>query len=258
MNRSALKTLWMSNLDAAWDIRFIKFVFKKSGIPPISVRCLEWSRRENSRFCFVEFETETDARKALMELNGTIIPYTDMKRFRLNFINTPGETAIYVSNLHPQLVCSDLYKVFSHLESCRGAQVIKNSVGASKAAGIVRILDPMDVRRALDMKNTIVMNKPMNVKLAKYNDRNENREKPVNPSQPPQPQSPFYEDEFFKRETNQDVQLCNSFYVARSNDWFDDLEGSRWSSILTQEKVSSREFNKNLIYSRWSFSESSI
>lgn len=167
------KTLWMGDLEPWWDEGFIKNVWAKLGkhvevkvIKPKHNLLMHQLAKTNgqgtvnhSGYCFIEFDSPALATEAL-SLNGTIIPDTNNKSFRLNWapaatldsqIALTPEYSLFVGDLSANTTEAHLLALFqSHFNSVKTVRVMTDpSSGLSRCFGFVRFSNEDERQRAL-------------------------------------------------------------------------------------------------------------
>ncbi|KAG7881783.1 hypothetical protein KL905_000731 [Ogataea polymorpha] len=158
------RTLWMGDIEPWWNEEFITDVWAKTN-KRVLVKVIK--PRQNalvhqlahSGYCFVEFETPEDAKEAL-KLNGTIIPNTTDKLFRLNWASaatlnsqiaqTP-EYSLFVGDLSPATTEAHLLALFqTHFSTVKTVRVMTDpATGLSRCFGFVRFSSDEDRQKAL-------------------------------------------------------------------------------------------------------------
>ena len=81
------QTLWMGDLEPEMDEAFIATAFLLINEPVVAVRIIKNRQTgEPAGYCFVEFNDEEQAQRALLRLNGKLIPGNlhPPRRFKLN------------------------------------------------------------------------------------------------------------------------------------------------------------------------------
>lgn len=157
----------------------------------------------NAGYCFVDFGTHQAAVKALMALNGTILPGTN-KIFKLNWASGGGlsdkkeytgpEYSIFVGDLGPEVNDDLLFYTFQrNYPSCRSAKVVTDAVtGLSRGYGFVRFTDELEQQRSMvEMQGIYCGSRPMRISaatpknrfgnLANWNMNNQNWSGPMAP-----------------------------------------------------------------------------
>lgn len=171
------KTLWMGDLEAWWDENYIASLWEKMDkhvevkvIKPKHNLLMHQLAKTNgqgivnhSGYCFIEFDSPDLAKDAL-SLNGTNIPDTPNKTFRLNWASaatldsqvaqTP-EYSLFVGDLSTNTTEAHLLALFqSHFNSIKTVRVMTDpSSGLSRCFGFVRFSNEDDRQRALNEMN---------------------------------------------------------------------------------------------------------
>ncbi|KAH3668097.1 hypothetical protein OGAPHI_001851 [Ogataea philodendri] len=162
------RTLWMGDIEPWWDEEFITQVWgatnKRVQVKVIKPRQNSMVQQlAHSGYCFVEFETPEDAKDAL-KLNGTVIPNTTDKLFRLNWASaatlnsqiaqTP-EYSLFVGDLSPATTEAHLLALFqTHFSTVKTVRVMTDpATGLSRCFGFVRFSSDEDRQKALAEMN---------------------------------------------------------------------------------------------------------
>lgn len=132
----------------------------------------------NAGYCFVDFQSNLAATKALLGLNGTFIPNSN-KLFKLNWASGGGlsdkkeyegpEYSIFVGDLGPDVTDHLLLTTFqSRYPSCRSAKVVTDPVtGLSRGYGFVRFSDEQEQQRSMvEMQGQFCGSRPMRISVA--------------------------------------------------------------------------------------------
>jgi len=150
------QTLWMGDLEPEMDEAFIATAFLLINEPVVAVRIIKNRQTgEPAGYCFVEFNDEEQAQRALLRLNGKLIPGNlhPPRRFKLNpsVKPEPGEEySIFVGDLTENVDDYDLYKTFKdRYPSTKGAKVVLEPNGESRGFGFVRFSSSMEQIAAL-------------------------------------------------------------------------------------------------------------
>ena len=160
-------TLWMGNIDPWMNSIFIKDSFIKSGFRPKSVKLIV-DKRTNKfhNFCLVNFNSLEEANNALFNLNGKLVPNSNIY-YKLNLIknNKPNNKNVYVGHLSPTVNDNELYNYFkSRYPSVYYASVI-NEKGLSKGYGFVHFSKEEEYINCLkEMDGTIFHNQIIRVR----------------------------------------------------------------------------------------------
>ncbi|VDK64570.1 unnamed protein product [Onchocerca ochengi] len=168
------RTLWMGDLSPDWDQAFIADAFARMGEEVTNVKIVfDKQNGKQAGYCFIEFADRESARRAMLHINGKIIPKSrPCSAFNLSFANSPNapytEYNLFVNNVPQDMDDAALFLIFGErYESCRGAKVYRNTDGTSKGLGFVRFSDQTDQQRALlEMNKYRVDGKQLILKLA--------------------------------------------------------------------------------------------
>jgi hypothetical protein len=185
---SSESTLWMGDIEPWMNEETIMKAFNECKIKPTSIKMIKDKRSNTLRnYCFIKFEDMIEANKALIQLNGTKIPYSNCN-FKLNWANqnTEGDINVYVGNLSQDIDDIELYNLFkSRYPSVHHAS-IKTDQGISKGYGFVHFSDKEDYDKCLkEMDGYIFHNNAIKVKERKKkneekidgNEKNSNKNK---------------------------------------------------------------------------------
>ncbi|XP_037120250.1 tRNA selenocysteine 1-associated protein 1-like isoform X1 [Syngnathus acus] len=182
-----MSTLWMGNLDAYMDEKFITRAFSTMGEQAVSVRIIRSKvpgappSSSALGYCFVEMADEATAERCLRKINGKSLPgASPPTRFKLNRATfgkqeTGQMYSLFVGDLTPEVDDGMLYEFFyNRFPSCRGGKVVLDSMGNSKGCGFVQFPDERLQKRALDECQGAVGlgGKPLRLSLAASNLRN--------------------------------------------------------------------------------------
>ena len=167
---STESTLWMGDIEPWMNEEIIMKLFTENNINPISIKMLKDKRLNLLRnYCFINFDNMIEANKALIQLNGKIIPNTNLK-IKLNWANqnSEGNKNLYVGNLPPDIDDIELYTLFkSKYPSVHHASIITDQ-GVSKGFGFIHFLEKDDYDKCLkEMDGYIFHNNAIKVKERK-------------------------------------------------------------------------------------------
>ncbi|XP_077446337.1 tRNA selenocysteine 1-associated protein 1-like isoform X2 [Stigmatopora argus] len=139
-----MSTLWMGNLDAYMDEKFITRAFSTMGEQAVSVRIIRSKvtgpalSTSALGYCFVEMADEATAERCLRKINGKPLPgASPPTRFKLNRATfgkqeTGQMYSLFVGDLTPEVDDGMLYDFFyNRFPSCRGGKVVLDSLGNS-------------------------------------------------------------------------------------------------------------------------------
>lgn len=157
------------------DDFFLLQAFEEMGEPAVQVKLIhnKFSGLP-AGYCFVDFATIDAAHKAMLRLNGKIIPNSQPPhRFKLNHNNVKDaprkEFSLFVGELSDDIDDYALFKGFAdRYPSCHTAKVVLDSRGLSKGYGFVRFGEETDQQKALiEMQHTTGLGRnPIRVSLA--------------------------------------------------------------------------------------------
>ncbi|XP_049889971.1 tRNA selenocysteine 1-associated protein 1-like isoform X4 [Epinephelus moara] len=179
-----MSTLWMGNLEAYMDEKFITRAFSTMGEQVINVRIIRnkmtgvSSPRGALGYCFVEMTDEATAERCLRKINGKALPGANPPtRFKLNRATFGKQDSgqmysLFVGDLTPEVDDGMLYEFFyNRYPSCRGGKVVLDSMGNSKGCGFVQFPDERLQKRALEECQGAVGlgGKPLRLSLAANN-----------------------------------------------------------------------------------------
>ncbi|XP_069032563.1 tRNA selenocysteine 1-associated protein 1-like isoform X2 [Embiotoca jacksoni] len=181
-----MSTLWMGNLEAYMDDKFITRAFSTMGEQAVNVRIIRNKMTGGALgYCFVEMTDEATAERCLRKINGKSLPGANPPtRFKLNratFGKQEGGQmySLFVGDLTPEVDDGMLYEFFyNRYPSCRGGKVVLDSMGNSKGCGFVQFPDERLQKRALDECQGAVGlgGKPLRLSLAANNLRNKQQQ----------------------------------------------------------------------------------
>ncbi|XP_077864976.1 tRNA selenocysteine 1-associated protein 1-like, partial [Saccoglossus kowalevskii] len=126
-------------------------------------------------YCFVDFDNEHSAQRALTKLNGQTIAGTNPpRRFKLNVAAHGSsyhslEYNLYVGELTPEVNDYTLHEFFARrYYTCKTAKVVLDTYGVSRGFGFVRFYGKEDQERALQEMNNVtgLGGKPIRVAIA--------------------------------------------------------------------------------------------
>ncbi|KAI3642298.1 hypothetical protein MP228_011853 [Amoeboaphelidium protococcarum] len=171
-------TLWMGDLEPWMDENFVKSSWAHYG-EHVNVKMIrDKFTGMNSGYCFVDFQSHARALKALLGLNGTIIPNTN-KVFKLNWASGGGivdkkeylgvEYSIFVGDIGPDVDDDILLQTFQqYYPSCRAAKVVTDAMtGLSRGYGFVRFTEESEQQRAMmEMQGHLCGSRAMRISMA--------------------------------------------------------------------------------------------
>ncbi|RZF33687.1 hypothetical protein LSTR_LSTR007065 [Laodelphax striatellus] len=155
------KDLWMGGITKPYmNEIFILAAFMKMGQKPLSVKFNKKKRSgEPPGFCHIRFATEGEVKKALIEMNGKLIPNSvPPARFHLSTSGV-GKIAIpkyslWLTDLSLDVDDSTLLKAFTQrFRSVVSAKIIVDMTGFSKGIGHVQFTNEDDHKNCLKTMN---------------------------------------------------------------------------------------------------------
>ncbi|XP_053190967.1 tRNA selenocysteine 1-associated protein 1-like isoform X3 [Scomber japonicus] len=177
-----MSTLWMGNLEAYMDEKFITRAFSTMGEQVVNVRIIRNKMTGGALgYCFVEMTDEATAERCLRKINGKALPGANPPtRFKLNRATFGKQDSgqmysLFVGDLTPEVDDGMLYEFFyNRYPSCRGGKVVLDSMGNSKGCGFVQFPDERLQKRALEeCQGAVGLGaKPLRLSLAANNLRN--------------------------------------------------------------------------------------
>ncbi|KAM7383697.1 hypothetical protein PAMA_011179 [Pampus argenteus] len=189
-----MSTLWMGNLEAYMDDKFVTRAFSTMGEQVVNVRIIRNKMTGGALgYCFVEMTDEATAERCLRKINGKALPGANPPtRFKLNratFGKQDGGQmySLFVGDLTPEVDDGMLYEFFyNRYPSCRGGKVVLDSMGNSKGCGFVQFPDERLQKRALDECQGAMGlgSKPLRLSLAVNNLRNKQQQQQQQQSEP--------------------------------------------------------------------------
>jgi len=142
---------------------FILSAFQRMGERPMNVKVMKnRTTGELCGYCFVHFETDEEALKAMHKLNGKFVPNSNPPtRFRLNNAPSSGRTSVadrdislWIGDLSSDVDDYQLYKTFAtRYESIRAAKVVMDSAGYSKGYGFIKFDKEDEQKHCLSTMN---------------------------------------------------------------------------------------------------------
>ncbi|XP_054277239.1 tRNA selenocysteine 1-associated protein 1-like isoform X2 [Macrosteles quadrilineatus] len=168
--------LWMGGVEPYMNEQFIMSAFQRMGEKPLSVKVMRNKiTGELCGYCFVHFQNDDEAIKAMHKLNGKFIPNSNPpSRFRLNNATSSGKMnvnmfSLWVGDLSQDVDDYQLYKAFaSRYQSVRAAKVVMDSTGHKKGYGFVQFTNLEEQKHALTNMNGFkgLGNKPIKTSTA--------------------------------------------------------------------------------------------
>ena len=160
--------LWMGGIKPWMTHEIIRGFFLESGIYPVSIKMMRDHKYNiNLEYCFVYFDSETEAKKALTDLNGKKIPGTDII-FKLNWSNRDSEstTNLFIGNLPYKIKELELLNILKK-EGINAHHVsIATDNGKSKGYGFIQFNDQDNYYKCLK-KWTVISLKEKLLRLEK-------------------------------------------------------------------------------------------
>jgi nucleolysin TIA-1/TIAR len=167
------ETLWMGDIEPWMNETFIIYSFIECGFMPKDVKLIKCKKYNVFKsFCLVQFNNIIEANIALFNLNGKIIPRTNLF-FKLNIMrnNPTNFKSAYVGNLSPKIKDQELFFYFkSKYPSVYYASIIADK-GVSRGYGFVHFSKEDEYQKCLkEMNGTLFHNKIIKVKEKTYVD----------------------------------------------------------------------------------------
>ena len=163
-------TLWMGDIEPWMTCDLILESFLEYGLKPSSIKMIKDHKYNITKnYCFINFNTIAEANKALINLNGKIIPKTFLN-FKLNWANKHCEMNknLYVGNLPNDLDDLQLYNIFKEKYKNIHHVSIMTDKGESKGYGFIQFTDKYDYDKCLkEMDGYIINGKPIKVRERK-------------------------------------------------------------------------------------------
>ena len=168
-------SLWMGDISPDVDESVILQSFQYFNIYPINIKFIKDKKTNTNRnYCFVFFRNSEEANKALNQLNGKLIPNTNIT-FKLNkaSYHSPINRTIYVGNLNKSITDEILLNFFQlRYNSVNKATVIKEK-GVSKGYGFVVFKEESEYKKSLiEMDGVLIQGKNIVVREQKRKDDN--------------------------------------------------------------------------------------
>jgi RNA recognition motif-containing protein len=152
-------TLWMGNIEPWMTREIILGSFFEYGLKPSSIKMIK-DHQFNSikNYCFVNFDSITEANKAIISLNGKNIPKTNIN-FKLNWANKHCEMNrnLYVGNLPNDIDDLQLFNIFKEKYQSIHHVSIMTDNGQSKGYGFIQFTDKYDYDKCLKEMNGYVI-----------------------------------------------------------------------------------------------------
>ena len=152
-------TLWMGDIEPWMTREIILESFFECGLKPSSIKMIK-DHQFNSikNYCFVNFDSITEANKAIISLNGKNIPKTNIN-FKLNWANKHCEMNrdLYVGNLPNDIDDLQLFNIFKEKYQSIHHVSIMTDNGQSKGYGFIQFTDKYDYDKCLKEMNGYVI-----------------------------------------------------------------------------------------------------
>ena len=169
-------TLWMGEIEPWMTREIIMDFFIKNNIYPSSIKLLKDHKYNiNRNYCFINFDSKKEANKALINLNGKIIPNTNIN-FKLNWANLHCELNmnLYVGNLSRDIDDIQLFNILQKKYKGVHHVSIITDKGKSKGYGFIQFNDKESYYKCLqEMDGYIINGKAINVKERTYKNKTE-------------------------------------------------------------------------------------
>lgn len=163
-------SLWMGDIEPWMNREIIFNAFLEYGLKPSSIKMIKDHKFNITKnYCFINFNTIAEANKALINLNGKIIPKTFLN-FKLNWANKHCEMNrnLYVGNLPNDLDDLQLYNIFKEKYPSIHHVSIMTDKGESKGYGFIQFIDKYDYDKCLkEMDGYIIKGKPIKIRERK-------------------------------------------------------------------------------------------
>ena len=152
-------TLWMGDIEPWMTREIILGSFFEYGLKPSSIKMIK-DHQFNSikNYCFVNFDSITEANKAIISLNGKNIPKTNIN-FKLNWANKHCEMNrnLYVGNLPNDIDDLQLFNIFKEKYQSIHHVSIMTDNGQSKGYGFIQFTEKYDYDKCLKEMNGYVI-----------------------------------------------------------------------------------------------------
>ena len=223
-------TLWMGDIKPWITEIFIINSFNQFGFKPKSIKLIK-DKKYNFplNYCFVNFDTFSEANQALNKLNGIKIPNNNFY-FKLNWANKNFENykSVYVANIPLQAKDTELYNFFKKkYESVLHATIIRETQ-CKKNYGFVYISKEDEYQKCLkEMNGVNFFNSNIKVKERKKKILEEKKVNNFN--------------------ININLNEIKSYYPKKKEN--ENLESNETNSSSEEEtkKISRRKFSDNLL-----------
>ena len=152
-------TLWMGDIEPWMTREIILESFFECGLKPSSIKMIkDYQFNSIKNYCFVNFDSITEANKAIISLNGKNIPKTNIN-FKLNWANKHCEMNrnLYVGNLPNDIDDLQLFNIFKEKYQSIHHVSIMTDNGQSKGYGFIQFTDKYDYDKCLKEMNGYVI-----------------------------------------------------------------------------------------------------
>lgn len=244
-------SLWMGDIQPWMNRELIMNSFLEYGLKPSSIKMIRDQKYNiNKNFCFINFETMAEANTALINLNGKIIPGTNII-FRLNWANRHCERNqnLYVGNLPNNIDDIQLFNIFKEKYKSVHHVSIMTDNGRSKGYGFVQFTDILDYDKCLKEmdgyilkgKNIIIRERTYKKKEEKCRDNMPYNNNSYRYNKLDIPINYRYDNRIIYNKNKYEVKNDNSILNINDNE---DKDSS--SSISSNIKNEKRKFSDNL------------
>ena len=229
-------TLWMGDIEPWMTREIILESFFECGLKPSSIKMIK-DHQFNSikNYCFVNFDSITEANKAIISLNGKNIPKTNIN-FKLNWANKHCEMNrnLYVGNLPNDIDDLQLFNIFKEKYQSIHHVSIMTDNGQSKGYGFIQFTDKYDYDKCLkEMNGYVIKGKAIIIrerKKKKNDEKNSNNmnniyrfnkiNRPINNTSSNNNISSkqFINNNIYNITKNQNISEINNTIFVRNND----------------------------------------
>ena len=229
-------TLWMGDIEPWMTREIILGSFFEYGLKPSSIKMIK-DHQFNSikNYCFVNFDSITEANKAIISLNGKNIPKTNIN-FKLNWANKHCEMNrnLYVGNLPNDINDLQLFNIFKEKYQSIHHVSIMTDNGQSKGYGFIQFTDKYDYDKCLkEMNGYVIKGKAIIIrerKKKKNDEKNNNNmnnvyrfnkiNRPINNTSSNNNISSkqFINNNIYNITKNQNISEINNTIFVRNND----------------------------------------
>ena len=229
-------TLWMGDIEPWMTREIILESFFEYGLKPSSIKMIK-DHQFNSikNYCFVNFDSITEANKAIISLNGKNIPKTNIN-FKLNWANKHCEMNrnLYVGNLPNDIDDLQLFNIFKEKYQSIHHVSIMTDNGQSKGYGFIQFTDKYDYDKCLkEMNGYVIKGKAIIIrerKKKKNDEKNNNNmnnvyrfnkiNRPINNTSSNNiiSSKQFINNNIYNITKNQNISEINNSIFVRNND----------------------------------------